>query len=304
MTSAALVTQNLSKRFGSKWALRDCQVSIPPGRVCALVGPNGAGKTTLLQLAAGLLRPTSGSVSVLGSAPTQATDWLSQIGYLAQEMPLYRRMTADQLLGMGRRLNPGWDDELARGRLLELGLPFRKPVGRLSGGERAQVALALALGKRPRLLLLDEPVASLDPVARLQFLSSLATATAESDLTVVLSSHLIADIERVCDYLVILSASRVVLAGEVQDLLAAHKLLTGAHRPAGSGGGSYQVISQRTTARQTTLLVRLNGPVHDPGWDVCDVSIEEIVVAYMTHPAAAAKDMGIRPLLHALEASE
>jgi ABC-2 type transport system ATP-binding protein len=304
MTSSALVTHNLGKRYGSKWALRNCEVNIPSGGVCALVGPNGAGKTTLLQLAAGLLRPTSGSVSVLGSAPAQQPGWLSQIGYLAQETPLYRRLTADQLLGMGRRLNPGWDDRLARGRLEELGLPLHTPVGRLSGGERAQVALALALGKRPRLLLLDEPVASLDPVARMQFLSSLATATTQSGLTVVLSSHLIADIERVCDYLVILSASRVVLAGEVQELLAAHRVLIGANRPMRSNGSQYQVISQRSTARQTTMLVRINQPVHDPWWTICDVSVEELVLAYMTHPAAAVAGPGSRGELHALEASE
>ena len=211
MTDAPLVAVGLSKRFGPKWALRSCDLSVPAGRVCALVGPNGAGKTTLLQLASGLLKPTAGRIEVLGSAPRQDPHWLAEVGYLAQDAPLYPRLTAEQLLGMGRHLNLRWDEALARGRLAELGLPLDKPVGQLSGGEKAQVALALALGKRPRLLLLDEPVASLDPLARREFLSSLAEATTETEMTVILSSHLVADIERVCDYLVILSAARASL---------------------------------------------------------------------------------------------
>ena len=278
----AVVTERLSKRYGSKWALRDCSLHIPRGRVCALVGPNGAGKTTLLQILTGLIKPTSGELCVLGSAPSQDPAWLADIGFLAQDMPLYGRMTAEQLIGMGRHLNPRWDESLARGRLEALGLALDRPVSRLSGGERAQVALALALGKRPRVLLLDEPVASLDPLARRDFLSSLAQATAETELTVVLSSHLVADIQRVCDYLVVLSAAETQLVGDVEELLASHKILVGPRRHTETIAGRYEVVASQHTDRQTTLLVRHEGPVQEPWWDVASVGLEELVLAYMS----------------------
>jgi ABC-2 type transport system ATP-binding protein len=285
MTSSmadAVVAEELSKRYGSKWALRDCNLHVPRGRVCALVGSNGAGKTTLLQILTGFLKPTSGELRVLGSAPRQDPAWLADIGFLAQDVPLYRHMTAEQLIGMGRHLNPRWDERLARGRLEALGLALDRPVGRLSGGERAQVALALALGKRPRVLLLDEPVASLDPLARRDFLSSLAQGTAETELTVVLSSHLVADIQRVCDYLVVLSASKTQLVGDVEELLASHKVLVGPRRPAESVSGSYEVVTSQHTERQTTMLVRHQGAVEEPWWDVASVGLEELVLAYMS----------------------
>jgi ABC-2 type transport system ATP-binding protein len=283
----AIVAERLSKRFGPKWALQACDLDVPEGRVCALVGPNGAGKSTLLQLAAGLLRPSAGSIKVLGRTPAQDRSWLAGIGYLAQDVPLYRRLSAEQHLGMAAHLNPCWDDEFARGRLRELGIALSKPVGELSGGERVQVALAVALGKRPRLLLLDEPVASLDPLARHDFLSSLAEATAEADLTVVLSSHLIADIERVCDYLVILSASRVLLSGEVEGLLKNHKMVSGPRASKESISAAHEIVMEQNTVRQTSMLVRLNGSIHQPWWSVSDISLEELVLGYMRRQAPA-----------------
>jgi ABC-2 type transport system ATP-binding protein len=282
----AVVTEGLSKRFGSKWALRDCSLRIPEGRVCALVGPNGAGKTTLLHLLTGFSRPTSGDRRVLGSVPSQDPAWLADIGFLGQDAPLYRRMTAEQLMGMGRHLNPRWDESLARGRLEALGLDLDRPVGELSGGEKAQVALALALGKRPRLLLLDEPVASLDPLARRDFLSSLAQATAETGLTVVLSSHLVADMQHVCDYLVVLAASKTQLAGDLEDLLASHKLLVGPRRSPEALSGHYEVVTSQHAERQTTLLVRHEGVLQEPWWDVAPVGLEELVLAYMRRASA------------------
>ena len=281
MSGPAVVADRLSKRYGQKWALRECSLTVPDGRLCALVGPNGAGKSTLLQLIAGLIKPSEGTVEALGSPPNQRTEWLAQIGYLAQELPLYRRLTGDEMLGMGRHLNAGWDDDLARRRLSDLGLPLDKPVAQLSGGERAQVALALALGKRPRLLLLDEPVASLDPLARLDFLGALALASAETDLTVLLSSHLVADIERVCDYLVVLSASQVQLSGDVEQLLSCHRLLSGPRRDTGPLARKYEIVNEQHTERQTTLLVRTDGAVNEPWWDVSEVRLEELVLAYM-----------------------
>src|SRR5437764_6901372 len=195
-----LETDQLGKRYGNTWALRDCSLHLPAGRIAALVGPNGAGKTTLLHLAVGLLRPDAGEVRVFGRDPRSV---LPDIGFVAQDTPLYRDFTAAELITMGSKLNRRrWDAALARERLARLGIPPDKPVGKLSGGQRAQVALALALAKRPRLLLLDEPIASLDPLARREFLQSLMGSVAETGTTVLLSSHLLADLERVCDYLI------------------------------------------------------------------------------------------------------
>src|SRR5262245_41772091 len=188
--TAAVVATGLGKRYRGRWGLRDCTLEIPKGRVVALVGPNGAGKTTLLHLATGILRPSAGSVSVLGSTPGADATLLSRVGFVAQDVPLYRNLSVADTLEFGRRLNSRWDQSLAVERLERLGIPLRDRVGELSGGQRAQVALALALGKRPELLLLDEPLASLDPLARREFLQVLMEGVAEHGLTVVLSSHL------------------------------------------------------------------------------------------------------------------
>src|SRR6266700_8278983 len=202
----AIQVTGLGKRYGSVWALQDCSVSVPRGHVSALVGPNGAGKTTLLKILAGLSAPSTGEASVLGRVPGQTREFLQSIGYLAQDLPLYKRLSADDHLGLGAHLNRRWDASAARERLAALRIPVDQPVATLSGGQRAQVGLALALAKRPRLLLLDEPVAALDPLARRHFLSTLTSALAEAEgrLTIVLSSHLIADLERICDHLILL----------------------------------------------------------------------------------------------------
>src|SRR5438309_3746865 len=213
--SAALTATGLSKRYGHRWALRDCSLEIPQGRVAALVGPNGAGKTTLLHLAAGLLRPTDGTVSVFGGTPGRDLDLLPEIGFMAQDVPLYRSFTVGEMVEFGRRTNVRWDSDLAVARLRRAGIDFAQRAGTLSGGQRAQVALALAFGKQPRLLLLDEPLASLDPLARREFLQVLMEGVAEDGVTVVLSSHVITDLERVCDYLILLSSSRTQVAGDI-----------------------------------------------------------------------------------------
>jgi ABC-2 type transport system ATP-binding protein len=222
----AIETQGLSKRYRRVSALSECTVSVPEGRVCALVGPNGAGKTTLLRMLAGLASPTGGTAAVLGSAPRQAPAFLAEIGFLAQEIPLYRRFTAEDHIRIGGHMNPRWDAALARAQLEGLRIPLDQRVGTLSGGQRAQVALALTLAKRPRLLLLDEPVAALDPLARRHFLATLASAVTDTagGLTVVLSSHLITDLERVCDHIILLAGSRVQLCGDIGPLLAEHKV--------------------------------------------------------------------------------
>ena len=279
----AIQTNKLTKRYRRVTALSECSVTVPEGRISALVGPNGAGKTTLLRLLTGLSEPTAGAASVLGATPRQDPKFLSEVGFLAQEMPLYRRMTAEDHIKIGAHLNSRWDGELARTRLRELDIPLDRAVGTLSGGQRSQVALALVLAKRPRVLLLDEPVAALDPLARRHFLGSLTSAVAEAEgsLTVVLSSHLIADLERVCDHLILLAASRVQLCGDTEDLLASHKVLVGPRKDTSALEEVHTVVQQTTTAKQATLLVRLGGPLIDPAWQAEDVSLEDLVLGYM-----------------------
>jgi ABC-2 type transport system ATP-binding protein len=288
--STAIETHDLSKRYGRVSALSECTVAVPEGAVCALVGPNGAGKTTLLRMLAGLARPTGGTACVLGGAPRQDPGFLAEIGFLAQEIPLYRRFTAEDHIQIGARMNPRWDASLVRTRLAELRIPLDQRVGTLSGGQRAQVALALTLAKRPRLLLLDEPVAALDPLARRHFLATLTAAVADAagGLTVVLSSHLVIDLERVCDHLILLAASRVQLCGDIDTLLAQHKVLVGPRKDTAPIERTHEVVQTVTTARQSTLLVRLGGPVIDPAYQTEDVTFEELVLAYMGADEAAA----------------
>jgi ABC-2 type transport system ATP-binding protein len=271
--TAVLDTRGLGKRYRRTWALSDCSLTIPPGRVTALVGPNGAGKTTLLHLAAGFLMPTTGEVRTVG-----------RVGFVAQGQPLYRSFTVADTLTMGRRLNRIWDEELARTRLRALDIPFDRPVGRLSSGQQAQVALALTLGRRPELLLLDEPLASLDPLARRDLLGALMESVADGALSVVLSSHDVADLARVCDHLVILSASHIVLEGDLAEVLRTHRRLTGPRHQDGRIAGVDRVIEARHAERQSTLLARVSGAILDPAWQVEDVSLEGVVLAYLALP--------------------
>ena len=281
-------TSGLTKRYRKVTALNDCTITVPEGRISALIGPNGAGKTTLLRLLAGLSRPTAGQLSVNGGTPRQDPAFLADIGYLGQEIPLYRRLSAEDHIRAGAHLNPRWDSALVRERLTGLKIPRDRAVGKLSGGQRAQVALALILAKQPRLLLLDEPVAALDPLARRNFLGLLADAVAAGGLTVLLSSHLVADLERVCDHLIMLASSRVQLCGDIEDLLAEHQILVGPSKDTTVIERSHQVVQITRTPRQTTLLVRLSGPLVDPAFQASDVSLEELVLAYMGQDAPPA----------------
>jgi ABC-2 type transport system ATP-binding protein len=219
-----LEARGLGKRYGRAWALRECTLEIPAGHVAALVGPNGAGKTTLLNLAVGLTAPTAGAVTVLGGRPAGAPAALAGIAFVAQDTPLYRNLSAADMMHVTRNLNRRFDQPYAEARLAELGIPLSRKAGKLSGGQQAQLALTLALARRPRLLVLDEPVAMLDPVARRDFMDTVLTAAAGDGVSVVLSSHVLADLERVAGYLVLLSRGQVRLAGEVAGLLAAHRL--------------------------------------------------------------------------------
>ncbi len=277
----AIRTEAVTKRYGDVTALSECDIAVPVGRVSALVGPNGAGKTTLLTLLAGLSYPTSGVVKVVDQTPRAAPEFLAEIGFVAQEMPLWRRMTAAEHMQVGLHLNPRWDLEGAMNRLQAARVPVDRPVQTLSGGQRAQVALAMALAKRPSLLLLDEPVAPLDPLARRQFLAALTEAAATDPVTVLISSHLISDLERVCDHLILLSASQVQLCDEIDSILAAHRLLVGPRRDIRQLPQGQQVVDVTQTPRQTTVMVRTADPVLDPSWEVIEPSLEEIVLAYM-----------------------
>ena len=278
--TAAVRAQGLGKRYGRRWALSDCTLEIPAGRVVGLVGHNGAGKTTLLRLAVGQLAPTTGRIDVLGERPAADAAQLSRVGYVAQSTPVYSGLTVGEHLTLGAQLNARWDMGIARQRVESAGLDPRQRAGRLSGGQRAQLALAMAVAKRPEMLILDEPIAALDPLARREFLQSLMESTAETGISVVLSSPVVGDLERICDHLIILVASRVRLAGDLDELLASHRQLIGPPRDPATLPDAH-VITARHTERQTTLLVRTQRPVDDPVWTVAEIGLEDLVLAYM-----------------------
>ncbi|TMR88176.1 ABC transporter ATP-binding protein [Nonomuraea basaltis] len=280
MTSV-LQAQALGKKYGKRWALRECTIDIPAGHVVGLVGPNGAGKTTLLKLASGQLEPTAGGITVLGGRPAGGPAQLAKVGFVAQDTPVYAGLTVAEHLRLGARLNPRWDVTMARERIARLGLVPAQRAGKLSGGQRAQLALTLGLAKRPELLILDEPVASLDPLARREFLQGLMEATVEHAFSVVLSSHLVSDLERVCDFLIVLVDSRVQVAGESDKLLATHHRLTGPRRDPDRLPADQHVISASHTERQSTYVIRTDAPIHDPAWTVTQLSLEDLVLAYM-----------------------
>ena len=296
--SAVLRAQALGKRYKQRWALQNCDLDVPAGRVVGLVGPNGAGKSTLLNLASGMLTPTTGTIEVCGGRPATGPAQLAKVGFVAQDTPTYAALSIADHLRMGARLNPGWDDALARERIRRLGLDLKQKAGRLSGGQRAQLALTLGIAKRPELLILDEPVAALDPLARREFMQDLMEAVAEHELSVVLSSHLVSDVERACDYVIVLVDSRVQVAGDIDDLVACHHRLTGPRRDPDTLPAGQHVITASHTDRQTTLLVRTDTAVHDPSWSVSPLGLEDIVLAYMTRPADAVRDT--RPALEVL----
>jgi ABC-2 type transport system ATP-binding protein len=295
----ALRARGLGKRYRRRWALSECTLDVPAGHVVGLVGPNGAGKTTLLRLAVGMISPTVGTIEVLGGQPGSGPDQLRKVGFVAQDTPTYAGLSVADHLKLGAKLNSSWDDGLARDRIDELGLDPRQRAGKLSGGQKAQLALTLALAKRPELLILDEPVASLDPLARREFLQDLMGHVAGNGTSVVLSSHLVADLERSCDYLIVLCASRVRVAGEVEHLLDTHLRLTGPQRDPATLPPQLQVITASHTERQSTFIVRTEAPIHDPAWTVERLTLEDLVLAYMTE-AGVSRRQG-RPRLEAAQ---
>lgn len=277
-----LEAHGLGKRYGRHQALTDCNLTIPSGRMIGLVGPNGAGKSTLLQLACGLIAPTSGTIRVLGARPAANAAHLARVGFVAQDAPVYAGLSVADHLKMGAKLNPGWDMPLARRRIAQVGLDLRRKAGRLSGGERAQLALTIAVAKRPELLIFDEPAAALDPLARSGFLENLMEFIADLGASAILSSHLLSDVERVCDYLIVLCDSRIQVIGDVQELLAGHYRLIGSRDDMDRLPPGLEVIHADRSLRGSTVLVRTDGPPPDGPWTAAHPELEELVLAYMT----------------------
>jgi ABC-2 type transport system ATP-binding protein len=280
--------EGVAKRYGSTSALHECSVAVPAGRVAALVGPNGAGKSTLLNLAVGLSAPSAGSLSVLGGLAPGSRAALDGIAFVAQDTPLYRSLSAADMLHVTRNLNRNFDTAYAERRLADLGIPFKRKAGRLSGGQQAQLALTLALARHPALLVLDEPVAMLDPIARHDFMATVLAAAADDDVSVLLSSHVLAELERVADYLVMLSHGRVQLAGDVDDLLLGHRVLIGPTAEVDSLPG-WPVVHVRAGEVLAHVLVRARGDEQvPPGWESHAIGLEELALAYLREPEVTA----------------
>ncbi|WP_254552794.1 ATP-binding cassette domain-containing protein [Kitasatospora sp. MMS16-BH015] len=282
-----MTATGLGLRYRKGWALRDCDFRLPAGRICGLVGPNGAGKSTLLGLATGLLTPATGTVTVFGGAATGA-EARRRVAFLAQDKPLYPRLSVADTLRVGHELNPGWCQETAE-RIVRLGgLAPGAKIGSLTGGQRTRVALALALGKRPDLLLLDEPLSDVDPVARQELTGLLMAEAAEHGTTVLISSHVLAELDGVCDFVLLLGDGRVRLAGDVDELREAHRLVVGAHEgthtPPGLAG--HDLVELRRTGRQLTALLRPSGPL-DPALDATVPTLEDLLLGYLRAPEAA-----------------
>jgi ABC-2 type transport system ATP-binding protein len=282
MTQAqALRAEGLGKCYGHVWGLRDCTFTIPAGSVAGLVGPNGAGKTTLLALSVGLLAPTEGSIEVFGETSRAHTaGTLARVSYLAQDHPLYGSFTVADMFHLGRDMNPAWDQRLAEQRMDTLGIPVKRKVKTLSGGQQAQVALTMALAKRAPLMVLDEPVASLDPIARLDFMRDVMAASADEALTVIIASHVISELERLCDWLLVLTEGRLRLAGPIDDLRARHHLLT-VPRHTQDADLPGTVITRDDSDRHSTVLVAADPAPQHPQWQVEPVGFEQLVLAYL-----------------------
>jgi ABC-2 type transport system ATP-binding protein len=285
----AIETRSLSKRYGRTWALDGCTLAIPAGRVVALVGPNGAGKTTLLHLAVGLTAPTGGVITVLGGVLPGSEPALERIGFVAQDTPLYKNLSVADTLRLVANLSATWDEASARAHLGRLEIPLDRKIGHLSGGQQAQVSLAVALSRHPELLVLDEPVARLDPLARHDFMAILMAAVAEEGISVLFSSHVVSELERVCDYLVVLNHGKVQVAGDVEGLLDSHRIFTGPTAEVAVAAASLAVVQAQQGDRQTSLLARTSEEFIPPeGWAVGPTNLEELVLAYLRSGSASA----------------
>lgn len=293
----ALQTSKLGKRYGKHWALRDCTLHAPRGCIAGLIGLNGAGKTTLLHLAVGLLTPTTGTIQVLDAPANQVDTLLPRLGFVSQERSLYREFTIHDTLTLGRKLNPSWDVTLAESLLARLKLPQKQKIGRLSGGQQTQVALVMALAKRPELLLLDEPFAHLDPLAKREITRILMELAAERSTTMIISSHSISDLENICDYFIVLSPHKVQLEASLEQIIQQHRRITGPREHFASIANTYTVVEANHTGRQSSALIRTFLSINDPHWRVEEVSLEDIIIAYLVTNTTTPRILEIDQLL-------
>lgn len=293
-----LEAAQLGKRHGRIWALRDCNLSIPGGSVVALVGPNGAGKSTFLHLTVGLTKPTTGYITVLNGNTAGSPTALDGIGFVAQDAPLYKSFSVRDTLRFCQHMNSSWDQAMAVTRLARLDIPLKRKVGKLSGGQQSQLALTVALARRPRLLILDEPAARLDPLARHDFMGSLMESVSEDGIAVILSSHVVSDLERIADYLIVINRGTVQLAGPTEQLLDDHALVTGPGASAAQYASVFKPIYTNTTKGCVSMLVHSPpGAATPSGWQSHAVGLEELVLAYLRQPPYGAengRECGIR----------
>jgi ABC-2 type transport system ATP-binding protein len=267
----------VGKRYRTRWAVRDCGFTVPEGKVVALVGPNGAGKSTLLRMAAGLVRPTTGELRTFGT-PVHGRIH-PDVAFLAQNRSLYRDLTVRELTRAVGAMNDRWSADRVREVLgLLAGVDPDAKVGTLSAGARTQVAIAMALGRLPRLLLLDEPLSDLDPLARDETLRIIMTEVADRGTTVVMSSHLLSDLREVCDHILLLDEGRVQLDGDIEEVLAAHRILVGPAAAESTVAGT--LVSATRTGRQSTLLLREAEPAPE-GWAGAEPDLEALVLGYL-----------------------
>jgi ABC-2 type transport system ATP-binding protein len=284
----ALETNGLGKRYRHRWALHDCTVQLPTGRIAGLVGLNGAGKTTLMHLATGLITPDAGSLRIYGETPSSnSRSFLAQIGFVPQERALYPDFSVRDMLTLGQKLSVNWDQVRANTLLSHLKISPKQGVRKLSGGQQAQLALIMALSKKPKLLLLDEPLTNVDPLARREYMKILMEMAAEQNVTILISSHIVSDLEPICDYLIMLSSSRVLLAEDTETLLKKHTRLIVPEQYAANLTEQHTVVQRSHTGRQTSLLLRLNTAlIADPSWQVIEISLEDVILAYLEQQSA------------------
>jgi ABC-2 type transport system ATP-binding protein len=268
-------------------ALNDCTLSVPSGCITALVGANGAGKTTLLNCAVGLLGPTTGEISVIDGLRAGSPEARDQVAFVAQDAPLYKNLSVAEMLDLTENMNRIFDRHMAERRLADLGTLTQKKVGGLSLGQQAQISLTLALARHPKLLILDEPLARLDPIARHDFMRLVLDAALEEGVSVLFSSHVVSELEQVADHLIILTEGRVRIAESIEAFLDRHTILIGPVEELEDLRRQCVVLDVRRAGRQAQVLACWSGP-RGPvpvGWEANDPQLEELVLAYLSRPA-------------------